>query len=172
MKILVTAASRHGSTTDIAEWIAAVLRTRGHEVVVRPPEDVTSLDGFDAVVLGSAVYTGGWLKGAKRFGARFCSDLADRRVWLFSSGPVGDPLVPAGQPDGLDGLVFRTGAVEHRIFSGKLDAAMLSLRERIAVRAIRVTAGDYRDWDDLETWASAIAETLDHDVATQQGSQR
>jgi menaquinone-dependent protoporphyrinogen oxidase len=93
-------------------------------------------------------------------------------VWLFSSGPVGDPLVPVARPDGLDGLVFRTGAVEHRVFTGKLDADKLSVRERIAVRAIRVTAGDYRDWDDMQEWASAIAATLDHDVATRQDSQR
>ncbi|MDX6227766.1 MAG: menaquinone-dependent protoporphyrinogen oxidase [Frankiales bacterium] len=164
MRILVTVASRHGSTSEIADWLAAVLRTRGHDVVVQPPQQVTTLAGFDAVVLGSAIYIGGWLKQAKHFAGRFASDLGDRRLWLFSSGPVGNPLVPATPKDDMAGFVHRTGAVEHRVFPGKLDRSVLSARERIAVRAVRVGDGDYRDWDAMETWASTIADVLDRDT--------
>jgi menaquinone-dependent protoporphyrinogen oxidase len=166
MKILVTAASRHGSTTQIGEWVAAVLRSHGHDADVLAPGRVTSLSGYGAVVLGSAVYMGGWLKEAKSFANRFRGDLADRRVWLFSSGPVGDPLVPADQLVKLGDLLTRSGAVAHRMFSGSLDATALSIRERIAVRAIGVSAGDYRDWDAIAEWASAIAEALDRDPAS------
>jgi menaquinone-dependent protoporphyrinogen oxidase len=163
MRILVTVASRHGSTSEIADRLAAVLRARGHDVVVQPPERVRTLAGVDAVVLGSAIYVGGWLKEARRFADRFASDLGDRRLWLFSSGPVGNPLVPATPKDDLAALVHRTGAVEHRVFAGKLDRSALNLRERIAVRAVKVSDGDYRDWDAIETWASVIAAVLTRD---------
>ena len=61
MHVLVSAASRHGSSAEIARTIGAVLGTAGLEVTVAAPRDVTTVDGFDAVVLGSGVYAGHWL---------------------------------------------------------------------------------------------------------------
>jgi menaquinone-dependent protoporphyrinogen IX oxidase len=59
-------------------------------------EQVREVDGYDAVVLGSAVYAGHWLKPAREPVGRLGTFLADRPVWLFSSGPVGDPPKPEG----------------------------------------------------------------------------
>ena len=95
MKILVSVASRHGATGEIGEVIAGVLRDAGLAVQTRPPSDVTSLDDFDAVVLGSAVYAGRWMEEARRFAQRHHEQLRGRPVWLFSSGPIGVPLAPA-----------------------------------------------------------------------------
>ncbi|MDX6204300.1 MAG: menaquinone-dependent protoporphyrinogen oxidase [Frankiales bacterium] len=160
MNVLVTAASRHGATAEIAERIAATLRVRGHTVVVRAPEAVTSLDGFDVVILGSAVYTGGWLKAARAFAARFLDDLNRRSVWLFSSGPVGDPLFPQEQPKDVPELLARTGARGHQVFAGRLDPSVLGVVERLAVRAVRVPPGDFRDWTAVGAWAALVADAL------------
>ena len=54
MKVLVTAASAHGSTAEIARVIGDELTAQGFGVTVLPPERVRSIADYDAVILGSA----------------------------------------------------------------------------------------------------------------------
>jgi menaquinone-dependent protoporphyrinogen oxidase len=159
MRILVTAASRHGSTTDIAAEIVRVLHLRELAADLVEPADVTDLSAYDAVVLGSAVYAGRWMGPATDLIARCQSQLAGRPVWLFSSGPVGSPANPAEGP-AVSTLIEQTGALDHRVFAGKLDKAELGRLERTMVRAVRAPMGDYRDWDDIAAWATSIADDL------------
>ena len=98
MKVLVCAASKYGATGEIANAVADVLAERGLEVTVIPPEQVGAIEQFDAVVLGSAVYMGQWMKPARELVDRSAAALAARPVWLFSSGPVGEPAKPAENP--------------------------------------------------------------------------
>jgi menaquinone-dependent protoporphyrinogen oxidase len=62
MRVLVSAASRHGSTAEIAERIGSVLREElvdvRAQVDVLPADAVGDIDGYDVLVLGSAVYMG------------------------------------------------------------------------------------------------------------------
>jgi menaquinone-dependent protoporphyrinogen oxidase len=53
-----------------------------------------------------------------------------------------------------------TGARGHRVFAGKLDKAMLSFPERAIVGALRAPYGDFRDWDEIHSWAEEIADSL------------
>ncbi len=92
MTVLVTAASEHGATGELATAVAEALRRRGLDVVVMPPDDGCSIEEFGAVALGSAVCSGHWLKPATDLVERSAAALAARRVWLFSSGPCGIPL--------------------------------------------------------------------------------
>jgi menaquinone-dependent protoporphyrinogen oxidase len=159
MKVLVTAASRHGSTSDIASAIVRVLRLRGYDADLVEPAEVNDLLDYDAVVLGSAVYAGRWMTPAIDLVARCRPQLAGRPVWLFSSGPVGSPANPAESPD-MSKLMEQTGALGHRVFAGKLDKAELGRLERTMVRAVRAPEGDYRDWDQISEWAARIADVL------------
>jgi menaquinone-dependent protoporphyrinogen oxidase len=54
-KILVTYASRLGSTAGVAEAIGKTLAENGAEVEIRRMEDVTDLTPYSAVVAGSAI---------------------------------------------------------------------------------------------------------------------
>jgi len=98
MKVLVRAASKHGATEEIAQTIGDALTARGIEVAVTPVDDVASVEDYDAFVAGSAVYAGSWMKSAKEFVERNAEGLRARPVWLFSSGPVGDPPKPDEAP--------------------------------------------------------------------------
>jgi menaquinone-dependent protoporphyrinogen oxidase len=89
--VLVTAASRHGATHEIAAAIVDGLRRRSVEADFRATEELASLDGYDAFVIGSAVYVGRWLDAAKDLVADHAAALAGAPVWLFSSGPLGPP---------------------------------------------------------------------------------
>ena len=158
MKILVAYASRHGSTTGIAERIAAKLRASDHEVDIGPVAEVADIGTYDAYVIGSAVYYGGWMKEATAFVESNTAWLARRPVWLFSSGPVG-PAAPA-DPKELPALREAIAPLDHRVFYGALDRHGLSIGERIVVSAVKAPDGDYRDWHEIDAWADEIAREL------------
>ena len=160
MRVLVTAATKYGATTEIAAAIAGVLGDHGLEATVLPPDQVEGVDGYDAVVVGSAVYAGHWLKPARELVDRFGGELAERPVWLFSSGPVGDPPKPEEDPVDVADLLATTRAREHCVFAGKLVRKQLSFPERAIVSALRVPEGDFRDWTEIHRWAAGIADAL------------
>jgi len=160
MRVLVTAASKHGSTGEIAGVIAEVLGGRGLETVVTPPEEVDDVAAFDAVVLGSAVYAGRWMRSARELVERAADDLAARPVWLFSSGPIGEPPRPEEDPVDVAEIVESTSARDHRVFAGRLERSRLGFGERAVVAALRAPDGDFRDWDEIRGWATAIADEL------------
>ena len=159
-KILVSAGSKHGSTQEIATRIGSDLRGRGYEVTVSPPEQITDVSQFDAVVLGSAVYAGHWMPAAKELAEVL--GRSDRRVptWLFSSGPIGDPPKPEEDPVDVAEILERTSARDHRVFSGKIDKSKLSFGEKAILVAVRAPEGDFRDWDEIGDWAHTIADSL------------
>jgi menaquinone-dependent protoporphyrinogen oxidase len=160
MKVLVTTASKHGATEEIAQAIGDALRARGLEVAVLSAEKVGSVEEWDAVVLGSAVYAGHWLKPAKELVEREAGALAQRPVWLFSSGPVGDPPKPEEDPADVAAIVEATRAREHQIFVGKLEKENLNLPERAILKVVRAAEGDFRDFDQIRAWANGIADAL------------
>jgi menaquinone-dependent protoporphyrinogen oxidase len=168
MTVLVTAASRHGATQAIAHEIARQLRAAGRKAQVLEPEAVDTLDGIDAVVLGSAVYRGRWLPEARNLAARLEPVLGRREVWLFSSGPVGEPPRPTGALADAATAGRLTGARGHRVFAGRLDVSCLSRGERVGARRLHAGDGDYRDWHEIRCWATQIADQLAPDQDTDQ----
>ena len=123
MRVLVTAASRHGATREIASAIADGLARRGVDADARPADELTSVDGYDAFVIGSAVYVGHWLEPAR--------DLVDEHAAHAGGGPglavqlrparAARHLKPEGDPVDVAGIVETVGALDHRVFAGRLD---------------------------------------------------
>jgi menaquinone-dependent protoporphyrinogen oxidase len=161
MRILVTAASKHGATAELAEWMGAAFRSAGVDAVVEAPELVTNLDGFDAVIIGSGVYAGHWLEPAKQLVDRQVDALRARPVWIFSSGPVGEPPKPEETPVDVAPIVETTGARDHRVFTGRIDRSLLGFGERAICTALRVPEGDWRSRPEVEAWAREIATALE-----------
>lgn len=166
MRILVAVATRHGATREVAEHLAtslgSALTDAGAvpEVEVRDVGLVSSLDGFDAVVLGSARYLGQWLEPARKFAKAFSDELRGLPLWLFSSGPVGEEHEPAEDQAAIDDLVRLLGARGHRTFGGKIDRQALPFPERVVVTALHVEDGDFRDWPSIRAWGCEIGATL------------
>ena len=86
-RALVAYATKMGSTKEIAEAIGQELQRAGIDVTVRAAGDEGSIDGYDAVVVGSAVYAARWRSEAVDLLARLADGRADRRTWIFQSGP-------------------------------------------------------------------------------------
>lgn len=160
MKVLVSAGSKHGSTHEIAQAIGDGLARFGHEAKIAPPEDVEGLSGIGAAVIGSGVYAGHWLPTARHLVEKNAAVLAEMPVWLFSSGPLGDPPKPDEEPVDVAGLMRMVKAVDHRVFCGRIDLDRLGFAERAVVKALRAPVGDYRDWDVITAWAVEIATAL------------
>lgn len=156
MNVLVAVASKHGSTREIAAVIAQELRLLDLHTDVREASEVISLAGYDAAIIGSAVYAGNWRPEARQLIARHRARLAAMPIWLFSSGPLGEGSDQRGDINGMAGLLAETGAREHVIFTGNLDPHDLSIAERLVVRVVRAPAGDFRDWAAIRAWARAI----------------
>jgi menaquinone-dependent protoporphyrinogen oxidase len=161
-RVLVAAASRHEATREIADAIAAGLRERGVDARMVPVTEVGSLAGYDAVVLGSAVYMGRWLGDARRFAQVHASELCSMPTWLFSSGPLGPAAhpIPAGDPADVPVLLRLTRADGHRTFGGRLEMKRLHFAERAMARTIHAPEGDSRDWDAIDRFAGDIAEAM------------
>lgn len=174
MNVLVAYATRHGATAGIASRIADRLTASGHPATAVPVEDVTTIDEYQAVVLGSAAYMLHWLAPAVQFAHRHHTDLAARAVWLFSSGPLGTDEVDARgrdvhmstRPKEWDELLPLIQPRGEAVFFGAFDRAAppVGLSERLIRRmptaARTLPAGDFRDWDAIESWATEIATSL------------
>ena len=160
MKVLVTVGSKHGASDEIGAAVRSALSKAGVEAVQLPPEEVPSLDGYDAVVLGSGVYAGRWVDAAKKLVDRHVDELRARPVWVFSSGPLGEPPKPDDEPPDGKAVAERIGAREHRVFAGSLDRAKLGFGERAIIGMVKAPYGDFRSWETIAAWGTGIAKAL------------
>jgi menaquinone-dependent protoporphyrinogen oxidase len=139
--------------------IGEALRAHGVPARVRPTGEVQSLDGYDAVIVGGAIYNGRWHRAARRFVRRHRQELRSLPVWLFSSGPVGDrwqsPHTPPVRQ--VRRLIDAVAARGHRTFGGRPVADPPG---RVGYLLPAPWAGDWRDQGEVERWASAIAAEL------------
>ena len=170
MKVLVAVASKHGSTADIADRVAGILRATGHEVtqidVTHGHVKADSVEGYGAYIVGSAIYEGHWLRGARHFVLDHAIALQRGRVHLFSSGPLGDDEAHVGiDTRKVDELIRAVDPVEHRMFSGRLDRNDLNRLERWVVDVVRAHDGDFRDWAAIDAWATGLSAALARTIA-------
>jgi len=169
-QVLVAYATKYDATAEIAEKIGEVLRQAGLRTDVLEVDDVDDLSSYQAVVLGSAVYIGKWRKEAVKFLKANEKTLAERPVWLFSSGPVGegDPVelldgwrFPEAQQDIADRIQPR----DIGVFHGMLDVKKLNAVEKWMIKNVKSPVGDFRDWEAITAWATAIADALKEEIS-------
>ncbi len=161
MQILIAVSSKHGSTAEIAEAIGTTIRQAGPdlEVEVVDAERVGTVEPYDAVIVGSALYMGRWMGPARDLVQHDAVALRDRPVWLFSSGPLGDKRDPADAREGLT-LLELVGGRDHQVFAGKADKADFGILERGVLSMVKAPFGDHRDWPAIRAWATSIAAEL------------
>lgn len=167
MKVLVTCASPHGSTQGIAESIASRLRDSGLTVDCVPIDDAPSVSAYDAVVAGSAIHDQAWLPEAARFLSTRAEELRRRPVWLFSVGmpdALARPLRGVARREGPAVIAPFTEMVrpqDTHLFSGVLSKQHFPAAGRAALRLAGGRYGDFRDWPEIDAWATSIAQRLE-----------
>ena len=162
--IMVAYATRHGSTQEVAETIAATLREGGLALVCQPLKQVRTLEGYAAVVIGAPLYMFRWHGDAKRFLSRHRQDLLTRPVAVFALGPFHEDAKEFQDARGqLDKELanfpwFKPVAIE--IFGGKFDPMALRFPYNLIPALKQMPASDIRDWAAIRAWASGLAVKL------------
>jgi menaquinone-dependent protoporphyrinogen oxidase len=161
-KVLVAYASKYGSTKEIAEKVGAVIKGEGQEVDVLSADKVADLSGYKNIIIGAAMYMGMWRKEARNFITKNEKALAEKRVWVFSSGPSGkgDPaqllkgvIVPAS----IKLILDRIKPQDITVFHGNLDPVKMKGLEKFLVKRVGGDTGDFRDWNMINAWAKKTA---------------
>jgi menaquinone-dependent protoporphyrinogen oxidase len=154
MTVLVCYGSKRGGTRELAEWIGSSLLAHGVVADVRPARDVTGVDGYDAAVIGGALYVFRWHGDAKRVVRRYGRELARMPVWLFSSGPLDESASEDAIPPVryVRRAMERIGARGHMTFGGRLEPGSRT----------QLPVGDWRDRARVEQWAAEISVDLEH----------
>ena len=165
IKVLVAYATKYNATKEISEKIGAALKEAGLQADVTPVKQVSDLAAYDAVILGSAVYVGQWRKEAAAFLKDNESVLAEKAVWLFSTGPTGegDPVELLNGfriPESLEPVAERIKVREIGVFHGAVYQEKLKMHEKMMLKMVKAPIGDFRVWDAITSWGTKVAEAL------------
>lgn len=172
MKVVVAYASAYGSTKGVAKEVADRLTRAGIRVDVKPIDELDAIEGYDAVVVGSAIHDRVWLPQAATFVRAHRAELAARPVWLFSVSSVGDTSSFFGPRVGrlmrrmrkeskeIAGFRLAIRPRDHRNFAGAIERSHWNLAGRVFLKTFGGSYGDHRDWRDIDAWADDIARQL------------
>ena len=160
--ILLAYATRYGSTQEVAESITAALRQAGYEVDIQPMQEVKTLENYDAVVLGAAIYNARWHPNAHQFLSQHQEALRQRPVAIFALGPLSTSVAAMQRSRRqLDKELEKYPWLKPltlEMFVGKIDPSKLGFFERLGTRA-----SDHRNWEAIRAWANALPSQLQHD---------
>jgi menaquinone-dependent protoporphyrinogen oxidase len=170
MRVLTVYASAHGSTAEVAGFIADAWRERGIENVVAAVGSVPPVEGYDAFALGSAIHNGLWLPEMAHFVRRSLPQLSGKPVYLWLN------CLRVIEPNGYAYVTnhYLPNMLDHRLsfrkiglFAGKVDLATINEDEIWTLtfrydgsKTPEMMAGDYRDWKLIRTWADQVAADL------------
>ena len=166
--VLVAYATRHSATAGVAEYIADVLCGLNHRVDLRYVENVSSIEDYDAVIVGSAIYEFNWLPVAKDFIERFKLPLASMPVAYF----FGCAALKEDTEENQEAVLIYINPVLRKYpdivpvdigrFGGAVDFSRLDDFETTVINAIGVTENeDWRDWEKIGAWAEKVSGLID-----------
>lgn len=169
--VLVTYATRYGSTQEVAETVATSLRQHGLEVELRPMREVKTLEGYGAIVMGAPLYIGRWPNDVRNFLDRFREVLVQRTVMVFTLGPTQPDLTEwEGVRVQLEQQMakypwLKPESVE--LFGGRYDPALLRFPDSLlamlpATPLHNLPANDVRDWEAIRAWSEQLVTQLEH----------
>ncbi len=159
-KILVAYGTRAGSTAEVADVIGKKLAQGGCAVDVRAVKRVNNLNGYQAIVLGSAIRAGKILPEVTAFVKAHKEELRKLPVAYFVVGmtlredtPEKRKIVRAY----LDPLCAEVAPLETGLFAGKMDYSRLGFVEKMIVKnMVKVPEGDLRNWQEINNWAQKL----------------
>ena len=162
--ILIVYATRAGSTREVADAIGKAMTEHGARVEVHPIKEITTLEPYRAVILGSAIRAGSWLREAVAFVKQNKSELEKLPLVYFVVCATMHEDTPKHHDEVLAYLKpvrAMLEPLEIGLFAGKLDAEKLPFFERLLIKAMHKEQGDWRDWEAIHDWAGRIYDRLE-----------
>ncbi|HQF62158.1 MAG TPA: flavodoxin domain-containing protein [Anaerolineaceae bacterium] len=164
-RIIVAYASIHGSTQEVAECIAETIREQGVIVDLQPASKVKTLEGYQGVILGSALYIGHMNKHALNFLSRFKNMISNGiPIAVFAGGP----LKLEDDPQEIQGMLYQDLAkypwlkpVSVELIGGRFDPSKgVKFPWNLLPAVKNMEASDIRDWNAIKKWAVNVSEQL------------
>lgn len=162
VKVLVAYGSKYGSTKEIADKIGEAIKEEGLEVDILSADKVKNVTDYQGVVIGSAVYIGGWRKEVTSFVKKNEKALSERPVWIFSSGPAGrgDPVQRVQgwlYPKALKPVIDNIKPRDVTVFHGNINTEKMNAIEKWMIKQVKSEYGDFRDWEVIAKWGKKAA---------------
>lgn len=157
--VLVTYASRAGSTMEIARTIALELENRGFTVDISPINRVMSLEGYSHVVIGTAIRMGAPLPEVTNFIEEHHSEFRDVPLACFIVHLQHDGADEASRSARLaylDPIRKLLPLQQEAFFTGVYDPDKVSFLERLLGKMVKTPVGDFRNWEAISNWGKSI----------------
>jgi len=162
-KILVAHATKAGSTAEVAEAVGEEVRNMGAEVDVRLAKDAKDLKQYSAVIVGSGIRMGQLSSDATKF--------VEKNQEALKQVPVAYFVVCLTMKEDteenrstvetyLDPVREMVEPVDTGLFAGVIDYSKLSFTARTMSKAMKVSEGDFRDWEAIRAWARQVHSRL------------
>jgi menaquinone-dependent protoporphyrinogen oxidase len=169
-KVLVAYATWAGSTAGVAERIAEVLNRNGFAAEALRARDVPGTSAYSAVVLGAAVHAGKLHPDALKFAGRNTADLNSKPFAAFVvclAMTAADEKGRAQAAAYLEPVRQKVRPVCEGRFAGAYDPTKVNIVMRtIMDKMIKAPPGDFRRWDEIETWAASLVPLLGRQPVT------
>jgi menaquinone-dependent protoporphyrinogen oxidase len=168
-RILVTYASRTGTTAEVAAAICRILSESGARVEILPMQEVKDLAPYEAVIAGSAIRAARWLPEAVQFIRAHQATLSHKPFAMYT---VCITLAMADTEQYRSAVSGWTAPVRaivpplsEGLFAGMLDFDKLpfnweTLKLRATVAMGIFPRGDRRDWNAVRSWAESLKPML------------
>ena len=162
-QILVTYATRAGSTAEVAACVAEELRTAGAQVETLSLKDIQDIHPYDAVIIGSAIRMGRWLPEAVEFVKTHRERLSQIPTAYFLVSGFLREDTPEMRKTVLAYLNPVRTLLEPTcigLFAGKMDYHKLRWLDRTIAKGVGSAEGDWRDSEAIRTWAHQLLTML------------
>ncbi len=160
--VLIAYATRTSAAADIADAVAEVLRSAGHEVRVADVRTDPGVDGADLVVFGSGINASAYYPEATAWLKAKATDLVSTRLAVYNT--CLNAADPAKQDLALsynDAVVTRHGALSSAAFAGRYVPAEVGWASKLLALVTRRRAQDHLDADAARAWAEALLPLAD-----------
>jgi len=163
-RILITYATRGGTTASVAIAIGQILAREGFSVDVLPVGVIKNVEIYSAIIAGSSVRNGNWLPEAIDFLGAHRDALKTRPTALYTVCMTAAEPTPESQAE-LESYtqplldVIQPFSIGY--FAGQLDLNERNIIERARVTIKGLPRGDHRDWGAVRDWTLGLTTTLD-----------
>jgi len=168
-QILITYASRTGTTAEFAQAICETLQQAELNVKMLPLDDVKDLSGYSAIIIGSPIRKSEWLPEARHFIQSHQAILARKRVATFTAC-ITLAMSNAEQyrravREWIAPVRTKINPVSEGLFAGRLDFSKLPWSWDVLGLRVTVALGifpkeDRRDWNAVHAWAASLPKLL------------
>jgi menaquinone-dependent protoporphyrinogen oxidase len=161
--VLVTYATKAGSTAGVAQKIAEQLQQKQCTVDLMPVDQVKDLSPYQTIILGSGIRGGSFFTEANRFIEINKSTLARKNTHVFLVCLTMHQNTPENRriAEGyLDPIHVYFRPKSEGLFGGVYYSANHNLMERLIMKAMNAPEGDFRHWNEIAVWVDQVAKTI------------